>query len=238
MTTASSKGAADPWRILARSTGVCGLLGVLLVFAAVSTTSALGEPEFDGTREQAVAFFRNAGDSAWYHASPATFAVGMLALLWFFVGVAALLRRAEGEPAWRSTAALLSGTLFIAVSTVVDVSWVAAAHRGSDTDPAVALFAFDVGNIGLATAWVAMAGFALATGWVLLETGVLPRWCAWWAIATGVGLVIARYVWESGFWYLPYFAFWAGVVALAVRLIRRGLLDVAHRDGVAGTREK
>jgi hypothetical protein len=151
----------------------------------------------------------------------------MLALLWYFVGVSALLGRAEGEPAWRSTAALLSGTLFVTFSTVADLSWVAAAQRGEETDPAVALFAFDVGNIGLATAWVGMAGFALGAGLVLLETGVLRRWCAWWAIATAVGLVVVRYVWESGFWFLPYFAFWAGVVALAVRLVWRGGLETA-----------
>ena len=116
------------------------------------------------TRDQAAEFFRKAGDSSWYHASQATFALGMLALVWFFVGVTALLRRVEGEPAWRSTAALLSGTLFVAVATVADVSWVAAAHHGSETHPTVALFAFDVGNIGLATAWVGMAGFAWRRG--------------------------------------------------------------------------
>ena len=225
-TTDLRAGHADQWRTLARTTGVCGLLGVLLIGVVVSSMSALGEPEFDGTRDDAVEFFRTAGDAGWYPASQATFAVGMLALVWFFVGVTALLRRAEGEPGWRSTAALLSGTLFVAFATIADLSWVAAAHRGDDTDPAVALFAFDVGNLGLATAWVGMAGFALATGWVLLETGVLPRWCAWGAIATAVGLVVSRYVWESGFWYLPYFAFWAGVVSLAVRLLRRGQLDV------------
>ena len=61
---------------------------------------------------------------------------------------------------------------------------------------------------------------------MLLDTRVLPRWCAWWAIATGAGLVGARYAWESGFWYLPYSAFWAGVVCLAVRLLGQGQLDV------------
>ena len=127
------------------------------------------------TRDQAAEFFRKAGDSSWYHASQATFALGMLALVWFLVGVTALLRRVEGEPAWRSTAALLSVTLFVAVATVADVSWVAAAHRGGETHPTVALFAFDVGNIGLATAWVGMAGLALATGWLMLETRVRPR---------------------------------------------------------------
>lgn len=234
--TAARAERADPWRTLARTTGACGLLGVLLIGVVVSSMSALGEPEFDGNREDAVEFFRNAGDAGWYHASQATLAVGMLALVWFFVGVTALLRRAEGEPGWRSTAALLSGTLFVVFATIADVSWVAAAHRGGETDPAVALFAFDVGNLGLATAWVGMAGFALATGWVLLETGALPRWCAWWAMSTGVGLVAARFVWESGFWYLPYFAFWAGVVALAVRLLRRGQLVVVpdSTEGTAG----
>jgi hypothetical protein len=215
----------SPWGTIARTTGVCGLVGVLLVFGPVIAISTLGEPPFDGTSEEVADFFGAAGDAGWYQVAEATFAVGMLALLWFFVGLTALLRRAEGQPGWRSTGALLSGTLLVAYGNV-DSSWEAAAFRGSDTDPAVALFAFDTGNLGFANAWLAMASFAVATGWVLMETGVLPRWAAWWAVATGVGLFLARFVWESAAWYLPYFAFWAGVVTFAVRLLRQGRLPV------------
>ena len=37
-----------------------------------------------------------------------------------------------------------------------DASWEAAGNRGADIDPGLAHFAFDMGNIGFANAWVSM----------------------------------------------------------------------------------
>jgi len=45
-------------------------------------------------------------------------------------------------------------------------------HGGSTPNPRT-VYAFDVGNLGFAKAWLAMAGFAVATGWVLVESRVL-----------------------------------------------------------------
>jgi hypothetical protein len=204
---------------LARFTGVAGLSGIVLLFGPIIAISTLGEPPFDGGRDDVATFFRNA-DVGWFQAAEAAVAIGMFALLWFVVGLTTLLRGVEGRPAWRSTAALLSGTLLVAYGNV-DVSWEAAANRGSETDPAVALYAFDVGNLGFANAWLAMASFALATGWVLLDSRALPAWWGRLAIASGAGLVAVRFAWESPLWMIPYALFWVWVIALAVRLIRR-----------------
>lgn len=216
-------GRTDPWRTLARASGIFGLAGIVLLFGPAVAISTLGEPEFDGSPEEVSTFFTTVGDTGWVEAGQALFGVGMLALLWFFVGLTALLRQVEGDPAWRSTAGLLSITVLTSYG-LIQSSWEAAANRGADTDPAVALYAFDVGNLGFANVWLAMASFALALGWVLLESRALPRWCGWWALATGAGLVAARFVWESSLWFLPYGAFWFGAIALAVRLVRRGQL--------------
>jgi len=232
--TAITTTQADPWRTLAKATGILGLAGVVLLFAPVIAISGLGEPPLDGAPDDVAEFFLAAGDAGWYATAEAMFSIGMLALLWFFVGLTALLRRAEGEPAWRSTAALMSAAMLVAYG-LVDASWEAAANRGAGTDPAVALYAFDVGNIGFANAWLAMASFAIGVGWVLQTSAVLPRWCAWWAFAVGVGLVLVRFVWESPLWMLPYSAFWIGAIALAVRLLRRGQLAVVP-DPTGGTR--
>lgn len=204
---------------LAMATGIAGLAGVVLLFGPILAVSAQGEPAFDGTREQVTTFFGNAA-VGWYGAAEAIGAIGMLALLWFFVGLSTLLRPIEGSPAWRSTVALLSGTLLVAYGNV-DVSWEAAVNRGAQTDPGVALYAFDVGNIGFSNAWLSMASFALAFGWVLLERRVRPGWLGWLAVASGAGLVVARFAWESPFWMIPYALFWGWVIALAVRLVRR-----------------
>lgn len=204
---------------LARATGVAGLVGVVLVFVPIIAISSLGEPPLDAKAGEIVTFFRDA-DVAWFQAAQATGAIGMLALLWFFVGFTTLLRRVEGEAAWRSMAAVLSSVLLVAYGNI-DVSWNAAISRGAETDPGVAVYAFDWGNLGFTNAWLAMASFAVATGWVLLETRALQAWWGWLAIACGAGLVAARFVWETWFWTLPYGLFWFWLIALAVRLIRR-----------------
>jgi hypothetical protein len=45
----------------------------------------------------------------------------------------------------------------------------------------------------------------------------------WWAVAAGAGLVIARAVFTTGFWYLPYLLFWLWSAALAITLLVSGL---------------
>jgi hypothetical protein len=226
---ADTEAASERWRALSRTTGVIALVAVVLLFGPIIAISTVGEPPFDATQEEAATFFRNA-DSAWVHAAQATASIGMLAFLWFVVGLTTLLRRVEREPAWRSTMALVSGTL-VAAYGVVDASWDAAANRGTDLDPMMALYAFDLGNLGFANAWLAMASFAIAVGWVLLDSRALPAWWAWWAVASGLGLVLARFAWEGSLWLVPYGLFWVWIIALAIRLIRRNAAWAqAHRD--------
>ncbi len=207
------------WRTLSRTTGVCGLTGMVLLFAPIIAISSQGEPLFDATEDEAAAFFRDT-DVGWVSIAGAVESVGMLALLWYFVGLTTLLRRVEGPPAWRATVALVSGALLVAYG-LGDVSWDAAAIRGDELDASVALFAFDVGNLGFANTWLAIGSFCIAAGWVLLDSRAVRSWWAWWIIAAGVGLVVARFAWESGIWYLPYALFWVWVVAFGIRLIRR-----------------
>ena len=216
----------DQWRRLGRVTGACGLAGVVLLFTPIIAISSLGEPAFDASPDEVTDFFQAAGEASWYQAGEALVAIGMLALLWFFVGTALLLRRIEGEPPWRATVALLSGVLLVAYG-LVDASWDAAGNRGGTTDPAVATYAFDVGNLGFANTWLALASLSLATGWVLLETRALPAWCGWWAVVAGAGFVVARFAWESSLWMAPYALFWVGAIAVAIRLLRRGGLGTA-----------
>jgi hypothetical protein len=47
--------------------------------------------------------------------------------------------------------------------------------------------------------------------------------------------VVSRFVWESNLWLLPYFLFWVGLVALAVRLVRRGRLGSQPAAGAPAT---
>lgn len=209
----------DRWRELDRTTGIAGIIATVLLFAPIIAISTLGEPGFNATPDGAAEFFQN-GDTAWVTAAEATAALGMLAFLWFVAGLTTLLRRAEGEPAWRSTVALASGVL-VAAYGVIDASWDAAFNRGDELDSSVAIFAFDLGNLGFANAWLALGSFAIATGWALLSGRALAVWWGWWPIVAGVGLVAVRYAWEGFVWTIPYFIFWAWVIAVSIRLIAR-----------------
>ena len=210
--------AADPWARLSRVTGLVGLAAFVLIFTPIIAVSTLGEPSFTATAGEAHAFLVNAS-VGWVSLAMATLVVAAIGLVWFVVGLTMVLARAEGSPPWRSVAALVCGVLLPA-HLLLDASWEAAAYRGAGTEPGLALYAFDVGNLGFANAWVAMGSFAVASGWVVLSTGVLPRWLGWWAVIAGVGLVLCRFAWTSEAWFAPYFLFWIWLVIVSVQLVR------------------
>ncbi|HSU35077.1 MAG TPA: hypothetical protein VLJ88_05400 [Propionibacteriaceae bacterium] len=210
--------ADDPWAQLSRATGIIGVSAVVLIFTPIVAISTLGEPPFTATAEEAHAFLVNASAS-WAMTANAALNVAAVALVWFVVGLSLLLARAEGSPPWRSVAALVTGVLLPA-NMLLNPSWGAAAYRGADIEPGLARYAFDVGNLGFANAWVAMGSFAVACGWVVLRTRAFGRWLGWWAIGAGAGLVLARFAWTTGAWYAPYFLFWIWVVIVSVQLIR------------------
>ena len=183
-----------------------------------------GEPPLDATASEAVKYFGNI-EANWAQLALAASTLGWIGSLWFFVALGYLLRRVEGVPPWRSTIATLSGTLLAAYG-LVGVSLGAASLHGGKITPDVADFAWAFANVGFANAWIAVASFALCSGWVILSTRALERWMGWWLIVAGLGLVPARFVWTSELWTVPYLLFWVWALVLSIRLIRRpNLLD-------------
>jgi hypothetical protein len=210
--------ADDRWARLSRTTGIIGLASFVLSFTPIIAISTLGEPPFTGSAEQVHAFLVRLG-AGWPTLASAVLTVAAIGLLWFVVGLALLLARAEGSPPWRSVAALTSGVLLPAY-LLFNASWDAAAYRGAETDPALARYAFDVGNLGFANVWVAMGSFAIACGWVVISTRAFGRWLGWWAVVAGIGLIVSRFVWTSDVWLGPYFLFWIWVIVVCVQLLR------------------
>jgi len=217
---------AQPYRILARVTGVIGIVFIVLLFGPIIALSTAGEPPLDATASEAAKYFGNI-EATWARLALATSTLGWIGSLWFFVAFGYLLRRVEGDPPWRSTIATLSGALLAAYG-LVGVSVGAASLHGGKITPNVADFAWASASVGFANAWIAIASFALASGWVILSTRALERWMGWWLIVAGVGLVAARFVWTIDLWIAPYLLFWAWALVLSIRLIRRpNLLDPA-----------
>jgi hypothetical protein len=210
--------AADPWLRMSRVTGLIGLGSFVLLFAPIIAISTLGEPSFTATAEEAHTFLRSA-NAGWVQTGQAVLGLAAVGLIWFVVGLALQLARAEDGPPWRAAVAGLSGLLLPAY-LLANVSWNAATYGGAEIEPGLASYAFDLGNLGFANAWLAMGSFAVAAGWLVLETRVLGRWLGWWAVVAGVGLVLCRFVWTSDAWFAPYFLFWIWVVIVSVQLVR------------------
>ena len=207
------------WRRLERATGATGLLAILLIFGSVSIIGD-GEPPPLATLEQAARYFHHA-DGAWLQPAAALFAVSLLVFLWFAVGLSQILRRAEPDPPWRSTVALMSGVLFVAFG-LIDTSVGAAAHRGTVIDPALAAYAWDVNMFDFANAWLALGSFALAAGLAARAARSSPRWPALLGIVSGVLLAPARFAWDNqALWMLPYAAMWVWMVVTCGRLVLR-----------------
>ena len=190
---------------------------MVLLFGPIIAMASAGEPPLEATAAEAVTYFGNL-EATWAQLTIAASTLGMIGSLWFFVAFGYLLGRAEGDPPWRATIATLSGALLAAYG-LVGSSWAAASQHGGRITPDVADYAYALGNVGFANAWIALASFALCCGWVILSTHVLERWMGWWIVVAGVGLVVARFVWAS--WGVGYALFWLWVLVVCIRMIKR-----------------
>jgi len=202
-------------RKLARITGTAGLV-TLVVVLGTSLANDYQSAAMDSDADETVAFFRSLDDSFGAFSSFAT-AVGLIAMLWFALGLALLLRRYEGELPWRSV--FLAGAGVVSVVSGQIASWDAAAYRSDDIDPQVARYAFDLGNLSFANGWVAAGAVGICAGLVVLGSRDLPRWLGWWGLVAGVGSVLARAVWTEDYAFVPFTVFWVWVAVLSVALL-------------------
>ncbi len=209
--------APDRWPLLSRVTGVAGLASFMLVLGPIIAASGQ-EPGFTGDAAAVQNFFRSI-DSFGLELGRFLTVVGLIGTLWFAIGLALLMSRAEGTPPWRSAIAAASAVVFPVLN--LNGHWQAAAHRADSLSPELALYAFDVGNAAFANSWVAMGSFALCGGLVMLTGRFMRRWLGWIAVVAGVGLIAVRADWTSQAWFFPYLVFWIWVIIVSVRLLLR-----------------
>ena len=146
-------------RNLAQITGAAGLV-TLVVVLGTSLANDYQSAAIDSNANETVAFFRSLDDTFGAISSFLT-AVGLIAMLWFTLGLALLLRRYEGELPWRSV--FLAGAGVVSVVSGQIASWDAAVYRSDDIDPQVARYAFDLGNLSFANSWVAAGAVGICT---------------------------------------------------------------------------
>jgi hypothetical protein len=207
------------WRTMSVTTGIAGLAG----FALVAVSQALvqaggGEPAFDASGEEILSFFETRNDSL-YPIGSFLGLIAVLALLWFFAGFWAILRTAEGAPPWRSVVALGSGLAFVIL--VMRPGWDLAGFRVDDgVDPQLARLAYDDGNLGFANAWLALASFLFAAGWIIVSSRALPPWLGWVALVAAVGFLVGRAFWTTSIWLIPYTLYWLWTIVISAQLLR------------------
>jgi hypothetical protein len=208
------------WRTMTVATAVAGLAGVVLLFAGQGMVGVGGgEPSFDAPAAEILSFVE-ARDDVWYPIGSYLGVLAIVASLWFVVGLWPVLRYAEGEPAWRSLVALASGIVWVA--SLMNPGWdLGVFRRDEELDPQLARLAFDMGNLGFAVSWIAMASFLVSAGWVFVSSARLPAWLGWWAIVAGVGFLAGSAVWTTALWLAPYALFWIWVIIVCVQLLRR-----------------
>jgi hypothetical protein len=84
-----------------------------------------------------------------------------IGLIWFLVGLALLLARAEGKTPWRSGVALISGVM-LAAYLLLDVTSEAASYGATDLDPASSISATSASPIS-GWRWAASRSAALGS---------------------------------------------------------------------------
>lgn len=217
-------GETTQWRSLSVATGIAGLASIVGVFGSQALVQVGGsEPSFDASADTILKFLE-ARHETLYAAGSFLGLIAVLALGWFLAGVSVVLREVEGRPPWRSAVALLSG--IVAVALLMSPGWDLAAFRVDDgIEPQLARYAFDMGNLGFASSWVALAGFLFATGWVFLATPQLPNWLGWPALVAALGFLLGRAFWTTQIWLIPYTLFWLWVVAVSIQLFRDRLVQ-------------
>ena len=223
MTITAQASAGVAWRRLGRVTGVAGLAAIVLIFVPI-VVGTRPEPDFNAPATEFLTYYRSPHTAASEFRS-FFLTAGLITFVWFIVALTTLLRRAEGEAPWRSTIAMVSGVVLVAV--VLSGNEVAAAFRADDLEPQIARYAFDESQAAFANGRVALGSFAVCCGWVIAPTRFLPRWLGWLAIASGVGLALSRISWTSPIWLLPYAMFWLWVIIVAILLLRRNYRVVA-----------
>ena len=200
---------------LSRVTGVAGIVTLL----AVVGTSLVDGYQNESMTEAAPAiltFFRSLDDRVGWLMSYAT-SVGLIACLWFAIGLALTLRPHERGVPWRSTFLAAAGVVSVVSGQIA--SWDAAVFRSDSITPQVASYAYDLGNISFANSWVATGAVGICAGLVMLRAPGLPRWAAWWGLVAGVGEVLARAWFRHGFAYAPFAIYWAWVLAMSILLV-------------------
>src|SRR4051812_8887980 len=203
------------------ATGVAGIAAVVLLFAGqlVGAIGSRTEPAFVSSTREIVAFLGSLRSGP-QTAGSVIVLVGVVAFLTFAAGLRDVLAPAgQGLPALAvRTAQLCAVGLVVAVMIGGGELCVL---RAGDLDPQIARVTYDQGSLTFAEAWGLLGGFAAGAGIAGLTGRAVPAWLGWWALIAAVGFLVARALWLTQFWLLPYLLLWLWIVTISVLVLVR-----------------
>jgi hypothetical protein len=222
--------------LLARLWAACGILYVALSILGNEMVGGAGGAPATGASAQHI--------GAYYPSLPApgvmdwtALSLVVLALLCFMVFVAYLssvLRRAEGEGGWLSTAALSGGLLTVAANLggIPPVIAALLIRMNEGLDPQVSAALFHVSEGAHILVWITTPFLLASVAIVVIRTRVLPGWLGWSAAVIAVGLPVNAVFIGLGFFAPPLFLLLNLIWIIAVSVIQfmRASLRPAERE--------
>jgi hypothetical protein len=211
---------------------------VFVILMLVGASFVLDVPKGDASANEIAGYLTDSGNHTRNIVGAYMWVVGGLAFLVFAAGLRSVLRRAEGESGTLSNLVFGAGVLFTAV-------WSVSAAAIASVAYAVEFSNVHVSNSDLATVLPSLGGLLLllgggfagillltATSILILRTGALPRWLAWFGLVVAASLVVdVTYV-----NIIPFVA-WVGVTSVvlfkrhdesAATIVRGGHYDASR----------
>jgi len=206
-----------------------GLIGGLLFLAfglAATIISLIDSPDFDAGGGRIQEYFEDR--TAAIVISSILYGLASFAFAFFLGTFRAVLKSAEGGAGILSSISMGAGFAGVALlSASTGATW-AAVMRADDNelskDSAQTLF--DLGGALYVFAHPLIGAFMVASGAVIIQTGMLPKWLGWIGVGTGILLVCPFISWAV-FALVP---IW--VAAVSVILLDRGERLSVDRGGV------
>ena len=207
------------------------IAGIVFVVLFVVGFSLFDAPSGDDSVSKITSFYNDSGDRAQLIISSYLLILSGVFFIWFLATLRNTLTAAEGESGRLALIATMSGVIFTALLMVAAAMFMTVAADitfGDEKFVSVeaARLLPEVGYpILLIGGMFAAAAMIDATSIVILRTGVLPKWIAWFGFVAAIGVLFSVF-------FLPMGLLVLWVLFVSVALLRRR--PVRETPAVAG----
>jgi hypothetical protein len=183
-----------------------GIAAVVLFIAGFIVHDVIGDtPDADAPASDFARYYQEEDGSIWFASILISFAV--VFFFWFVGTLRAVLHAAEGAVGRLANTAFAGGIATAVLGLASIGTQVSAAILVSERDapiaPETAVAYWFMGDGVFLAAFYGAAVLLGATGFVVLRSGVLPRWFGWVTLAVALVLVVPWINWAAFIFALP-----------------------------------